>query len=207
MAKKGFPVNKEMVVETVKNIIKKDHWPNPFTDDTPGRKWFASFIKRHQEIAVRHAESIKTARSLVTETAFRKWHANLKEYLVAEGAADILEDPERFTNTHESGFQSCPSSGLVLVPRRFNSFYENKEQEKECVTVLGTFAASGSILPPLIIYPYERIPSEIARQVSDEWCVGKSDKGWMTSIFFYGYIENTLVPYLKKKKSSFLYYC
>lgn len=57
MAKKGFPVNKEMVVETVKSIIKEDDRPNPFKDDTPGRKWFASFLRRHQEIAVRHAES------------------------------------------------------------------------------------------------------------------------------------------------------
>lgn len=203
MAKKGFPVNKEMVVDTVKKIITEENRPNPFKDNTPGRKWFSSFLKRHPDLTARHAESINISRSLVTETALRKWHANLKQYLVAEGVADILEDPERIINADESGFQTSPSSGLVLGPRGFKNFYEIKEKEKENITILGTFTASGTILPPLIIYPYTRIPSEIVRQINEEWCIGKSEKGWMTSKVFYGYIANTLVPKLKEKNTKF----
>lgn len=133
----------------------------------------------------------------------RKWHANLKEYLVAEGVADILEDPERIINADESGFQTGPSSGLVLGPRGYQNFYEIKDKEKENITVLGTFAASGTILPPLIIYPYARIPSEIVRQINKDWSIGKSETGWMTSKVFYGYIANTLVPKLKENNTKF----
>lgn len=103
-----------MVVDTVKKIITEENRRNPFKENTPGRKWCSSFLKRHPDKAERHAESINISRSLVTETALRKWHANLKEYLVTEGVADILEDPKRIINADESGFQTSPSSGLVL---------------------------------------------------------------------------------------------
>ncbi|XP_063931160.1 uncharacterized protein LOC135143212 [Zophobas morio] len=179
MAKKGFPVNKEMVVDTVKKIITEENRPSPFKQNTPGRKWFSGFLKRHPDIAARHAESINISRT------------------------DILEDPERIINADESGFQTSRSSGLVLGPRGFKNFYEIKEKEKENITVLGTFAASGTILPPLIIYPYARIPSEIVRQINKEWSVGKSEKGWMTSKVFYGYIANTLIPKLKENNTKF----
>lgn len=203
MAKKGFPVNKEMVIDTVKHIMESDARPNPFKDNKPGKKWFSSFLNRHQEISVRHAESINMARSLVTEAAIRKWHADLKQYLVSEGAQDILEDPERIINSDESGFQCSPSSGLVLGPVGFNHLYDIKDKEKENITVLGTFAASGRVFPPAIVYQYERIPAEIVRLVNDNWCVGKSEKGWMTSKVFYGFIANTFVPYLKQENVKF----
>lgn len=74
---------------------------------------------------------------------------------------DILEDPERIINTDESGFQTSPSSGLVLGPRGFKNFYEIKKKEKEYITVLGTFSASRRILPLLIIlYIYNTHMSE-----------------------------------------------
>lgn len=49
-------------------------------------------------------------RSFVTKTALKKWHANFKQYLVAEGAVDILEDPESIINADKFGCQTTPCS-------------------------------------------------------------------------------------------------
>ncbi|GBP16343.1 hypothetical protein EVAR_9936_1 [Eumeta japonica] len=104
-------INKEMVVETVKKIITDENRPNPFKENTPGRKWFSSFLKRHPDVAT--------------------------QYLVAEGVADILEDPERIINADESGFKTSPSSGLVLGPRRKCGLYPfdaNAISYEKCIT-------------------------------------------------------------------------
>lgn len=182
-AKKGIPLTKERLLETVSQIIQEDGQRNPFTSGKPGRKWFNGFLKRHPDVTQRYAESINSARSRVTEESLRKWHSELREFLISAHAEDILEDPNRIINGDESGFNVCPTSGLVLGPKGMVNLYEIKDKEKENSTVLGTFTASGKVFPVLIIYPYERIPLEIARNIPEGWSCGKSPKGWMTSSF------------------------
>ena len=55
-----------------------------------------------------------------------------------------------------------------------------------------TFGASGEITPPMIIYPYKRLPMEIKLTVPPDWEVGISDNGWMTKAVFYEYISKVL---------------
>jgi len=67
----------------------------------------------------------------------------------------------------------------------------------------------GTMVPPSIVYPFERIPSEISSPTNPTWCVGRSKSRWMTSQVFYGYIANTVIPFLKEKKVKlpvFIYY-
>lgn len=68
-AKKGFPLNKRMLLETVQEIIIADGRCNPFNENKPGDTWFRSFLKRHPQIAQRHAESIDSGRALVNEAS------------------------------------------------------------------------------------------------------------------------------------------
>lgn len=91
----------------------------------------------------------------------------------------------------------------MLGPKEMANLYSIKDKEKESITLLGYFTASGKVLPVLIIYPYERIPAEIVRNVPEGWASGKSPKGWMTSRVFYGYIANTLLPALHESNVKF----
>lgn len=202
-AKKGIPITKERLLETVSQIILEDGRKSPFNSEIPGRKWNNRFLKRHPDVAQRHAESINTARSRVTEKSLRKLHSDLKEFLITEHTEDILDDPDRIINADESGFNICPSSCLVLGPKGMANLYVIQDKEKESINVLGTFSASGKVLPVFIIYPYERIPFEIARNIPEDWASEKSPKGWMTSRVFYGYIANTLLPALREANVKF----
>lgn len=42
-AKKGIPIIKRTLLETVKDIVKQDKRENPFTNDMPGRAWLKVF--------------------------------------------------------------------------------------------------------------------------------------------------------------------
>lgn len=175
-ANKGFPLNKGLLCETVKDIIDSDGRPNPFKDGLPGYKWFNAFLKRHPQVCQRHAETINTARASVSEDSIREWHKEIKKYLVSENAEDILDDPTRILNSDESGFATNPKTGLVLGPRGMKNFYEIfSGSDKECITALFTISADGEIYPPMIVYPYERIPTEIVRNTNPNWVIGKKD--------------------------------
>lgn len=204
MAKKGIPVEPRQLIDAVQEVIKRDGRPSPFTEGRPGRKWLDLFFKRHPSISLRKPEALGIARGLVTERAIREWHHNLESYIIEEtGNNDLLKDPSRILNGDESGFQTNPVTSLVIGPKGFKDLYQVRGSEKECITIMVTFTASGSMVPPCIVYPYERIPAEISRNVNPSWSLGRSKSGWMTSQVFYGYVTNSLLPYLKDKNTTF----
>lgn len=60
-ARKGFPVSKRRLLLLAKEVAQKKM----------GRKWFTLFMRRHQNISLRHAETINAARACVTETSIK----------------------------------------------------------------------------------------------------------------------------------------
>nr|CAI5848767.1 unnamed protein product [Callosobruchus analis] len=92
---------------------------------------------------------------------------------------EILNDPSRVFNADESGFQLCAKTKKVLAPQGAKNIYEvDVGQVKASITVLFTFAAAGNITPPMIVYPYKRLPSDIVNSIPDpSWGVAHSDSG------------------------------
>lgn len=147
-----------------------------------------------------HAEVINRGRAQVTEGKLRGWGKEMQSFLKEEKAEDILEDPSRIFNLDESGFRTNPESGLVLGPVNYQNFYVVKDgSEKESITTLVTVNAADDILPPVVVFPYVRIPMEIARNCNPEWALGRSPSGWMTGQTFFCFIGNTFIPWLKSK--------
>lgn len=203
-AKVGFPVHPENIKDSIQKVLKSFPRKNPFNDDRPGKKWLNSFLNRHQEIGKRHTEIISKARAAVTENSIRLWFDGVSSFLKEEGCSDILCDSRRIINCDETGIQLCPKTGKVLGPKKMNNFYEiAKNSEKENITVLCTYSANGSVLPPMIIYPYKRIPNYIYQSVPENWGIGRSDSGWMVSATFFEYIANIMYPWLVDNEVDF----
>ena len=153
-------------------------------------------MKRHPEISQPVAEGISKSRAVVTEQALRLWFKDLKLHLEKEKCVDILDDPSRIFNGDEIAFQLCPRTGKVLCPKKWKNVYEvNVGQEKETITVLLFISAEGKVLPPLIVYPYVRLPAAIADSVPQEWVIG-SPSGWMRSETFFEYMANSFNDWL-----------
>lgn len=55
----------------------------------------------------------------------------------------------------------------------------------------------------MIIYPYRRIPYNIATAIPDGFAIRISDSGWITSTCYYEYIVNILYPRLVKNSIKF----
>ncbi|KAL5493432.1 hypothetical protein EMCRGX_G014613 [Ephydatia muelleri] len=186
----GFPINREDLFDIVQRIIQVDGRQTPFTDGRPGYYWFQGFMRRNPALTERSAEILTGGRAAVTEAAIRKWFNDIKTYVVdEEHAGDVFQDPLRIFNFDESNFLLARKKGKVLGPVNYKSFLQSsQENDKEGLTVLMGYSASGKIAPPMIVYSYKQhIPRDVIEAVESAdptWAAGRSDTGWMTSVTF-----------------------
>ncbi|CAG0885466.1 unnamed protein product [Darwinula stevensoni] len=117
------------------------------------------FLKRHPELTLRTPEGITKASACISKEDIRSWFKNVHQEICNENGAAALSEPERIWNADETAFELCPKSGKVLAPRGTrNVDVVAMGQKKENLTVLCNFSAAGKIAPPLIIFPYIRMP-------------------------------------------------
>lgn len=126
------------------------------------------------------------------------------EHIQEVNAANILDSTERIFNLDETGVLLCPKTGVILAPKNYRAMYTVASgQEKQCITVLCNFSASGEIVTPFIVYPLQRISKEVAQSVPDEWGIGRSESGWMKGDTFLQYIKEIFLPWLQKNNIIF----
>ena len=122
---------------------------------------------------------------------------------------EVAGDPTRIYNCDETCIQLCPSTGKVIGIAGWKNIYEVAPgPEKTNLTFLGTSAADGSIVTPMIIYPYIRLPRDIALSVPENFYMATSESGWMRSEIFYEYLANAFNPCLEEnniQKPVFLF--
>jgi hypothetical protein len=122
---------------------------------------------------------------------------------------DIFQVPTRIFSGDKSGFHLCPKAGKILACKGDRNVFElDGSPAKVSVTAMFTFSVGGLMLPPMVIYPYERILSEITKTVSDNWGVGHSTTGWMTATVFLNILDmfslHTLENIMSSSPLSFL---
>ncbi|KAJ8932218.1 hypothetical protein NQ314_014838 [Rhamnusium bicolor] len=164
LGNRHFPIYKEQLLDSVQQIMIKNKRQNPFTNDRPGKKWYQSFLKRHNEIVQRTCQNLTTSRDSVTQKD-NLWFDEIKKYLEESNLMFILDDPKRIYNADESAFFLQPCAGHVLTRKGEKNVYSASGNEKENLTVLVTANAAGQLPPPMIVFSYERIPSNISNNV------------------------------------------
>ncbi|KAE8749581.1 hypothetical protein FOCC_FOCC003569 [Frankliniella occidentalis] len=199
--KAGFPRSSLDLRLSVKEFLDDNPRENPFTDNHPGRGWLKAFFKRHPQLTQRKPEAVTRASACVSEEDIRGWFTNVEEVLRQKEVFNVLSSPERVFNGDEIGFGLCPQKNLVIALRGAKNVYDvDGGEPKASVTTLFTFSADGGTVPPMLVYPYQRIPAEVSQMVPRGWFIGKSESGWMTSEVFYEYIGNCFNSHLIQNK-------
>ncbi|XP_039278790.1 uncharacterized protein LOC120350267 [Nilaparvata lugens] len=195
LAKSGFPRKPDDLLNSVQQIVKATKKERPFVDGRPGKKWYENFMRHHPQLVRKTPESLTKGRALITEELIRKWFRELEEYLDEIGQKDILKEPDRILNGDETSFSMCPKTGKVIAPKGWRNLYDIKMgNEKETVTVLLVFTASGRTLVPMIVFPFVKPPKLLSKA-----CQQASETGWMRSELFYEYVANGVDSWLRKE--------
>lgn len=136
MAKMGFPINKDQLLDSVTLLCKELKRPNKFNDGRPGRHWYEGFLKRHPQISQRMSENLTTSRAAVTEASIKNWFDEVQNYFIS--SSTFVNDPSRVFNADESAFFLSPKGNAVLAKKGSKTVYEKSGNDKECLTVLIT---------------------------------------------------------------------
>ena len=102
MHKRGFPVIKNQLLETVQIIVVKTGRNTLLTNGRHGKNWYQAFLKRYPELSERMSQNLIKARASVAEGILRRWFQYTEEYLASKNMTKI--EPERVFNMDESGF-------------------------------------------------------------------------------------------------------
>lgn len=196
-AKAGFPITKNQLLESVQMLMYDLKKENPFRNGKPGRHWFESFLKRNPQISLRVSQNLSGQRANVSEEIIRKWFDEITTYLKDQNLN--INEPERIYNCAETAITLCPKGENVLIAAKGDKTVSvsalSNNDEQELITNLFVCNAAGHLPPPLIMLPYNRMPTTIEDQIP-----GKSDVGWMTGQSFFDYIANVFLPWLKQNK-------
>ncbi|XP_071056510.1 uncharacterized protein [Onthophagus taurus] len=170
VADAGFTVTRLQLLDSVQMLLKKLNRLNKFTKNRPGRKWYKCFLRRHPIISERLTQNLTKARSEVTEQKIRNWFNEVTDHFKAKNIEDVLKDPSRIFNLDETAFFMAPK-GIKCLMRKGEKLAYNfiSNDDKECLTTLITVCANGSILPPMIMFSYERIPASVSSLMSTGW--------------------------------------
>nr|XP_029727479.1 uncharacterized protein LOC115265664 [Aedes albopictus] len=158
MERRGFPATYFALKYKISAFLAAHPRKTPFKDNVPGSGWFRGFLKRHPQLTIRTPEPVTSASAKVSEKNIREWFHTVKQYLIDHGLIDILLDPSRVYNGDESGFSLNPTSKSVIATAgaRNVPIVETGNSKKN-ITVMFTFGADGSVVPPDVILAQKRL--------------------------------------------------
>uniref|UniRef100_A0A2C9LW81 HTH CENPB-type domain-containing protein n=1 Tax=Biomphalaria glabrata TaxID=6526 RepID=A0A2C9LW81_BIOGL len=196
MAENGFGKTNDEVCETARAMITSRQ-PGLSEDvPRPTRQWLYLFFKRHPELTTRSPMSLGKERAIISSHNIEVWFRNLKES-IDKIDPTIFSDPKRIYNADESGFAFDAKARKVVACKGAKHVYNVTANTKTQVTVLACTNAAGQYTPPLLIYPYKRIPRTNLLQDFPEAILQVSSNGWITAAIFFTWMKEIFIPFTK----------
>ena len=146
-AERGGPRTKDELLEAVNRIRQHESG-----DQAVGKQWLKLFMQRNQEISFRVAQPVTRSSACVSEDNIRSWFKKIYSYFQKEDLLHLLNDPSRWINSDETGFELNPRPGKVLAAKGSkNVNFVETAHPSERVSVMYTFGADGYVYSPQMI--------------------------------------------------------
>lgn len=184
----GQPTNGREIKRAAWSIAEQQGKADLFGETGPSNGFLYRFLKRHPSLVARKPEGLSRAAAAVSKTDIQKWFALIKQTLIEDGYAEILEDPCRIFNCDESGFCLSPSKTSAYVEAGTKDVH-HIQRGKEQVTVMFCFSASGYVTKPFIVLKGKRMSAELKNSVPEDVHVCLTENGWQTQRSFSTWID------------------
>ena len=181
MSEMGFGLTKEAVMGIAFSIASKSGRKHPFQNGPAGRAWFDGFMRRHPHLTIRTPQSLSYCRAVsANEETISDFFGKLGSIY---GKLNLVSKPMQIYNSDEMGVTIVFKPGKVVAEMGCRKVYTVSAAEKgRTHTVLSCVSASGSFIPPMMIYPRKRaVPEQFREGAYPNTLFGSSENGWMTS--------------------------
>ena len=131
-------------------------------------------------------------------------HVRLAEEFRAEIKEEVERlsvDPQLVLNMDQTGVRVIPHGGRTRAQRGAQRVTLLHSADKRQITAQLTIAASGTLLPPQIIYQGTdggdgALPSQERRDLADGWCFTQTGTHWATHASLMQWATDILLPYI-----------
>ena len=151
-----------------------------------GKSWWLGFKARHN-LSIRLSEPTSVGRA----SAFNKHTVN--EYF--DNLAKVIDDnkftAEQIFNVDETGVTTVQNPKHVVTAKGTRNVGSITSGERgELVTAVYTIGASGSVLPPMLIFPRVHFRDHLIKG-GPQSCTGQCNRsGWMKIYFWFTWITS-----------------
>ncbi|GFN83211.1 trafficking protein particle complex subunit 10 [Plakobranchus ocellatus] len=200
MARRGFGKTQSEIKDVVKQMLDRRNAKTRTPDNRPSKQWMASYFKRHPDTIVKTARSlVKEEQRLLTAANLQLWFSHMKTYMDNQDPS-LLLSPDRLYSADDTNFSLCPKSQKLIADNTSEVVYNTISNTRTNITVHACVSAAGHYLPPLIIYPYKRMPQSDVLDGFDGAIMSHSRKGCITAEIFLSWLEEVFVPAVSDKK-------
>ncbi|XP_062714382.1 uncharacterized protein LOC115257818 [Aedes albopictus] len=153
----GYGLTSKVVRSLAFQFAETNNITHPFDMEKQhaGLGWFIGFRRRHPNLALRTPEKTSMARS----TGFNRAAVNVFYDNLERIYGSSVYSPDRIWNADETGFSTVPnkSSKVLAVKGRRQVGAISSAERGVNTTVMMTVSAAGQYLPPMFIFPRQRM--------------------------------------------------
>lgn len=142
--------------------------------------WFYGFLRRNPEISIRRPEATSINRIL----AFNAQEVKLYFDNLTLTMNKHKFPPHRIFNVDETGINSVHKPNKILAPKGEKQVGAATSWERGKNITICCVSATGQYIPPMIIYPRQRMQAHLQRGGPNGAIYRSSKSGWMNEELF-----------------------
>ena len=193
MAKQGFPLTPKMTTAYAWAISIKTGKSDRFPENGPSRNWFTRFRKRHPELCLRKMDNLERTRAECLSPEVISNYFDLLEKTLTEN--ELINKPRQIYNADESFLPLNETKEKAVTLKNSKCVFSQSLGTTEHITLLCAGSASGSALPPMVIYPKSFPGGQYKFGGPDGAVYAKSESGWVDSELFLEWMKRIFLRY------------
>ena len=189
----GYPKTKDEVIGIVRKALLKKRGKE-FAEDFKGKGWWARYMTRWPELALRRGDALAVAcANAVTAANLKEYYDLLKTTLEEHG---IMNLPSRIYNMDETGMPLDHKPPKVVARKGMKKVHCRTSGNKGQITILACSNAAGSVIPPMVIFEGQRFNPEWSKGEVPDTLYGMSERGWTDQEMFFFWMTELFVKHI-----------
>lgn len=172
------------------HYAERNEIPHRFSENErlAGKDWLYGFLERNQSISIRKPEATSINRITgFNRVEVKKFYDNLETVLTKTDNYT----PDRIFNADETGITTVQDPGTILASKGKKRVGSVTSWERgKLVTVMCAMSASGSFVPPMFIFPRQRMSPLLQKDGPACAIYECSKKGWTNEGIFVKWLEH-----------------